>query len=189
MNVTLRIDKKDLKGLITEALQSRMEERVLDMRPAWENVLAEIYEVEADLFANEGKTAEEPEWAPLKNGGKRFHGGIGYVDWKRENYPGMKKLHLTGKLERMLTGEDPTAFVDARRADKFIFGTDYRDYTGVPDRPRSPRDRMVGDLGGITADGRKDYYPMAARTPIRLDAASAAAIGMPLVDHLLDASD
>lgn len=185
MNVTLRLDNNDLRGLVAEALQSRMEDRVLDMRPAWPNVLTEIYGVEAELFANEGKTAEEPEWAPLKNGGKRFHGGMGYADWKEMMY-GTKKLHLTGKLERMLTGQDGTAHVDARRADKLIFGTDYRTYSGVPGRPRSPQDKLTGDLGGITAEGRKDYYPMQARTPIRLDKQSAKRIAEPIVDHLTD---
>lgn len=188
MDVTLSFDNDSLRDLVAQGLQKRMKERERDLRPAWDGVLEQVYLSEKNLFANEGRTAEEPKWAPLKNGGAKFHKGVGYRDWKAINFPGKKILSLTGKLERMLTTDGGGAYV-ARRTRRLVFGTNYTNYAGVPGRPRSRRDRLTGDLGGITAEGRNEYYPMEARTPIRLDAASAAAIGMPLVDHLLDASD
>ena len=201
MDVTLSLDNDSLRDLVAQGLQKRMKERERDLRPAWDGVLEQVYLSEKNLFANEGRTAEEPKWAKLSNKPISFHGPaaqdrltkkttklFGYRDWKAINFPGKKILHLTGKLERMLTTESGGAHV-ARRTRRLVFGTNYTNYAGVPGRPRSKRDRLTGDLGGITAEGRRDYYPMEARTPIRLDAASAAAIGMPLVDHLLDASD
>lgn len=183
MDGTLSIDMRDLRALVARSLHERMLARARDLRPAWEAVLERIYATEQALFAAEGRTDEHSEWPPLKNGGKKFHEGLGYAEWKALHFPGRKKLRLTGKLEGQLTGEGG-AHVE-RRADKLVFGTDYETITDVPGRPRSQRDRMTGDLGGIAAEGRQDYYPMEPRPPIRLDAASAAFIAEPIVDHLL----
>lgn len=190
MQATIHISPRDLGPLVLEGLQRRIEDRVRDMRPAWDGVLTAIYEQEKKVFAAEGQTVEEPRWAPNKNGGARFHGGIGYSHWKLLNYPAAKTLHLTGKLEAQLTGEGG-AFV-VRLPDALVFGTNYRDYSGAPaaagrPRPSPPNpggDRLTGDLGGITAEGRKDYYPMEPRTPIRLDAHADGEIAMPIMDHL-----
>ena len=184
----LHIEREDLRATVARSLHARAAERAQDMRNCWDAVLTVLYAVEKRLFENEGRDTEHAAWAPLRNGGERFHDGLGYLDWKRLYYPGMKKLHLTGKLERQLTGGGG-AYID-RRANGLTFGTDYENFDGVPNRPRpSPpypaNDRIVGDLGGVTAGGRMSYYPMEPRPPIRLDAPAIGMICHPIQKFLL----
>lgn len=150
--------------------------RAEDVSCTWDAVLKIIYEAEKKVFANDGQTAEHPRWAALSNQPIRFHGGVGYADWKR-GYGGRAHiqahqggggiLELSGKLRRQLTGEDPAYLLQENR--HLEFGSNYETFSGVPGRPRSPLDRTDGnDIGGMHAEGRKNYYPMPERMPMRL---------------------
>jgi hypothetical protein len=140
--------------------------RADDVSCAWDAVLRVICEAEERVFASEGQTSEHPRWADLSDRPIRFHGGLGYVTWKAEN-DGRGILELTGKLRGQLTGL--TAGHLWRAPQHLEFGSDYETFSGVPGRPRSPLDRTAGnDIGGMHAEGRKNYYPMPERMPMRL---------------------
>ena len=165
-------------------------QRASDVRCAWDRVLEIIQEYEELLFANEGQTSEHPRWEELSDNPIRFHGGLGYRTWKNLNYAGEPIGTLTGKLRAQLTGigggagDEP--FLELRPT-RLTMGSDYEDYEGVPGRPRSPLDRTAGnDLGGMHAEGRRDYYPMPARPPIRVTRRESFQIADAIMDWVLE---
>lgn len=181
--ITLQLDTDTVARLAGREFLRGVKERARDLRPVWPGIRGVIYRNQIEVFDAEGDVDGMGEWAPLKNGGKKFHGGLGYATWKGINYPGRKILELTGKLRRMVTGVTPNAFVQENRT-SLIFGTDYDDYSAVPGRPRSQRDRLTGDQGGILDSGRAEYYPMEARTIFRIKQSSADEMADLVTDYL-----
>ena len=167
-----------------------------DLTPCWDDVLEVLYRNEMEVFRNEGAVDGEPRWPRLSRRPIRFHHIVNpftgkwqivsYEDWKRLHYPGRKIGHLTGKLEEQVTGISGDAFV-RKGPRRLTFGTKYEDYKDVPGRPRSPGDKLTGDLGGIMSEGREDYFPMEAREIFRVTDASREEIGEAAVDYLFDA--
>ena len=163
-----------------------VKERMRDLRPAWPGVLGVIYRNQAQVFDAEGAVDGLPKWPLNSNNPIRFHKtrdgkhNIGYLTWKRLNYPQAKVLELTGKLRRMVTGVTPNAKITPYKQ-RLKFGTDYRDYSLLPKRPRSNKDRLTGDLGGISDNGRGGKYPMEPREIFRITGASADEIA----DHIV----
>lgn len=188
MDVTLTISRWMIGRIARQEYLRQVRARARDLRPAWRSVLEVIYRRQERLFDNEGANTEEPRWPRLSDNPIRFHRldgqAVGYSTWKRRFYPGRKILELTGKLKRQVTGLDPAAFVQ-RGPRKLRFGTHYTNYGDVPGRPRSRRDRLTGDLGGITAEGRPDYFPMPDRQVFRVDQPYEDEIGDVLLDYLL----
>jgi hypothetical protein len=173
--------------------------RMNDLRPVWPGIRGVIYRNEMQVFDAEGAVAGETKWALNSNNPIRFHKtrdgktNLGYLTWKRLNYPQAKIMELTGKLRRMVTGVTQNALVREYRR-KLVFGTDYDDFSAVPRRPRSGRDRLVGDLGGVLDSGRAGraydaqglggQYPMDARTIFRITQASADEMADLVVNYL-----
>lgn len=192
MQATITVNHNDIARRGLAQYWREVKRRGHDLRPAWDAVLDVIHRREARLFENEGADSEHSRWAELSDRPIRFHrlGGVmvGYATWKRATHPGRKILELTGRLKAQLTGENDEAYC-RRGVRRLTFGTDYTDYSGVPGRPRSPLDRLTGDLGGITANGRTEYFPMEAREPIRVDWPFAHEIGDRALDYLLDAPE
>lgn len=192
MNVDLVVNADDVARRGVAQYVREIRARGRDMRPAWDDVLDVIHRREKMLFENEGADTEHGPWPPLSNNPIRFHriAGlmVGYATWKAHFYPGRKILELTGKLKRQVTGEDDTGYL-RRGVRRLTFGTEYANYDRVPGRPRSSRDRLTGDLGGITAEGRPDYFPMEPREIFRVDAPYVDEIADRALDYLLDAPE
>jgi hypothetical protein len=173
--------------------------RMTDLRPVWPGVRGVLYRNEQEVFEKEGAVAGETKWELNSNNPIRFHKtrdgktNLGYLTWKRVNYPQAKIMELTGKLRRMVTGVTQNAYVREFRH-KMVFGTDYADFSLLPKRPRSKRDRLVGDMGGVLDSGRrgKPYdakglggqYPMEPRTIFRVTQASADEMADLVVDYI-----
>jgi hypothetical protein len=167
-----------------------------DLTPVWDDALEVLYRNEMEVFRKEGAVDGEPRWPKLSRRPIRFHKiknpwtkkweMASYEVWKILHYPGRKIGHLTGKLLEQVTGISGDAEV-RRGPRRLVFGTKYEDYNGVPGRPRSPGDKLTGDLGGIMSEGRDDYFPMEAREIFRITEASREEIGECAVDYLFDA--
>lgn len=180
----LSLPLRDLCLLALHTYMGQVRPRLRDIRCTWDRVLEIIWEYEAQLFDREGETSEHPRWQDLSDNPIRFHGGLGYETWKEENY-GTPLLELTGKLRDQLTGELPA--YEERWAQTLVFGTDYTTYDLVPGRPRSPLDRTAGnDIGGVHVMGRRRYYPMPARPPIRVTRREAFDITDAILDWVLE---
>lgn len=193
MDFDLELDLEDVCRRGVAQYVKEIKERAKDLRPAWDAVLTALHMAEVALFMNQGKSTGNPAgWDPLSDRPIRFHkiNGemVGYATWKHLTYPGKKIGELTGKLRRQLTGEDNTAYVQ-RGVRKLTFGTNYEDYSGVSGRPRSGRDRLTGDLGGIASEGRSNYFPMPARLPIDLSTGDEYFVADRLLDYILDAPE
>ena len=176
--------------------------RAMDMRPAWPYVLAVLRRNMEEVFDNEGAVDGEPRWKENSRRPIHFHGQVtrtfrlpggrsfsstgfpSYAVWKKLNYPGAKIMELTGKLRQQLTDPgDPTRYVRFQKS-KLIFGTNYEQYPLGAGRPRSGRDRLTGDLGGINDAGRTDYYPMEPRELFRITEASLDEISEHIADYV-----
>jgi hypothetical protein len=173
-------------------------ERMRDLRPAWPGVLGVIYRNEVAVFDAEGSVDGEPKWAENSDNPIRFHGGLGYRTYKEQTYAQTKILTLTGKLRRMVTGVTPNGKITPY-LQRLRFGTDYRDFSALPKRPRSKRDRLTGDLGGINnnerpgrpydAHGLGGQLPAPAREIFRIMQSSSDEIADLLVDHVTGTHD
>lgn len=190
-----------------------VKDRARDLRPVWPAILGVIYQNEMQVFDAEGAVDGEPRWPELSDKPIRFHHGtfkigrsrqsgktisvkykkMGYKTWKRLTHPQKKIMRLSDKLHKQVTGQTQDGYYRGFRT-KMVFGTNYPDYTDVPDRPRSPRDRLTGDQGGILDSGRpkKRYnrrgrggqYPMEPRTIFRITQANADAMADLIIDHI-----
>jgi len=183
----LSVPLRDVCLLALHTYMGDVRERLDDLRCTWDRVLEIIWEYEQQLFEHEGATGEHPRWQELSDNPIRFHGGLGYRTWKEENY-NTPLLELTGKLRAQLTGhtQGEAPFIGRERT-RLTFGTNYEAFAGVEYRPRSPRDRTAGnDLGGMHAEGRRHYYPMPARPPIRVTRREAFDITDAILDWVLE---
>jgi hypothetical protein len=178
--------------------------RARDLRPLWPEVLTIIHDNMREVFDNEGAVDGQPRWADLSRRPIGFHGKMtrtfrtsrggyplrmtynpSYAQWKAYNYPGRKIGQLSGKLRAQLVGARANpAYVRMTRG-KLTFGTDYTRYPLGVGRPRSRRDRLTGDLGGIFNAGRENYYPMPAREIFRVTDASIEQIFGMAVVHIM----
>ncbi len=84
-----------------KALIAGLLERLRSLRPAWGDVVREVWSGEAERFAAGG----DPAWPPLNPT---------YAAWKAKRFPGRPLLVRTGRLYRSLTGRGTGA--DARVA-------------------------------------------------------------------------
>ena len=180
-------------------------DRARDMRPAWPAVLGVLQRNMVEVFENEGAVDGEPRWAENSRRPIHFHGKVtrtfpligggtmtstyfpSYAQWKAMNYPRAKIMELTGKLRRQLTGGSqtgPNAPYIRQQRGKLVFGTNYEQYPLGAGRPRSGRDRLTGDLGGINDAGRTDYYPMEPRELFRITEASLDEISEHIADYV-----
>jgi hypothetical protein len=173
-------------------------ERMRDLRPAWPGVLNVIYRNQMTVFNAEGAVDGLPKWDENSDNPIRFHGGLGYRTYKQQTYPAAKILELTGKLKAMVTGFSPNGKITPG-LQRLRFGTDYENYSGVPGRPRSKRDRLTGDLGGINnnkrpgrpydAHGLGGQLPAPAREIFRIMQGSADEIADLIGDHVTGTRD
>jgi len=181
-------------------------DRARDMRPVWPAVLGVLQRNMVEVFENEGAVDGEPRWAENSRRPIHFHGKVtrnfpapsyyggftdtyfpSYAQWKKMNYPRAKIMELTGKLRTMLTKPSLNTanapYVKMQRG-KLIFGTNYEQYPLGEGRPRSAKDRLTGDLGGINDAGRTDYYPMEPRELFRITEASLDEISEHIADYV-----
>ena len=84
-----------------KALIAGLLERLRSLRPAWGDVVREVWAGEVERFAAGG----DPAWPPLNPT---------YAAWKAKRFPGRPTLVRTGRLYRSLTGRGTGA--DARVA-------------------------------------------------------------------------
>jgi hypothetical protein len=188
--------------------------RSRDLHPIWDDVVGVLRHNEEQVFAAEGAVSGEPKWHELSDKPIRFHRGtfqagrspstgkrltltykraMGYRTWKRLTHPQKKIMELTGKLKKQATEDGGGAKIHPYRR-KLVYTLDYPDFSGVPDRPRSARDRITGDMSGALDSGRpgRPYnrrgrggqYPMEPRTIFRITQASADEMADLVVNHI-----
>ncbi len=73
---------------------SKIQYRISDFTPIWEEIAEEFYFMEEKIFENEGNVEDVSKWKDLSTA---------YAEWKEKHYPGENILHLTGELEESLT--------------------------------------------------------------------------------------
>lgn len=106
--ITIEIDEKDAEKMI-----KRIVKRSSDMRPVWRHAGKKL---EASFSQNflKGGALVAGKWAPLD---------ANYAAWKKANFPGQKKMFLTGKLFKSISnlGDNSVTKVNRLSAQ---FGTD-----------------------------------------------------------------
>lgn len=78
---------------------TKLTEKLDDFSPVWEEIAANFYEMEKEVFKSEGAADGLRQYASLSDK---------YDEWKKKHYPGMKILHLTGELEESMTQKGAT---------------------------------------------------------------------------------
>lgn len=184
MSCTLLLDRDAIASWALDKYLRECRVRGYDMRPAWDDVLAELYLHEYQLFENEGRTTEHPRWVELSDHPLPFYRdaagrSLGYKTWKSLHYPGRKILELTGKLKKQLAGLEPGAFV-RRMMGSLTLGSNYplpggEDLGGLHAVGRGPKPGRVG-RGGVPA--------MPARPPIRIDQPVIDKLCEPVLRHI-----
>lgn len=191
------LDAADLAQLAFSHYVPDVMRRARNVSPAWNAVSAYLKQTIVEVFASEGQTSEHPRWAELSDRPVPFHRDhfghpMSYADWKMFAYPGRGILELTGKLKRQLTRGEAGGGHEEFHPTRYVLGSDYETYAGVPGRPRPspphvPHDRTNGhDIGGVLAEGRRGRYEMPARMPIRLTARNVRNVADMVMDWVLE---
>lgn len=72
----------------------RLDERISDLTPIWDEVRDEVFRIEKEQFESEGAAGRGGKWKPLS---KR------YAEQKQKRFPGAKILERTGRGKKSLT--------------------------------------------------------------------------------------
>lgn len=100
----------------------RFGERAGDLRPAFEDISDDFYDIERQQFASEGGFASAG-WPALSEN---------YARWKARNFPGKPILQRTGALMESLTSPFAAGAVHDVTSDTLRLGTDVRSPKGFP---------------------------------------------------------
>jgi hypothetical protein len=100
----------------------RFGERAGDMRPAFEAIADDFYEIEKQQFASEGGFASAG-WPGLSEN---------YARWKAKHYPGKPILQRSGTLMESLTNPFASGAVKEITRDTLRLGTDVTSDKGFP---------------------------------------------------------
>jgi hypothetical protein len=171
MEVTLVLNSEDIRRVALRTVLRSLRDRGRDFRPAYSQALDVIFDHETDLFRQQGRTAHEPQWAPLTEK---------YAKWKARHAPNAGLLLLSSRLFRQLSGISGDHY-ERRLLRQLTFGSNYEvKWDGGRD-----------DLGGIHMSGRPGgggsllNTHMAARPPIRTTDRLAGDLADVFMDHLL----
>lgn len=125
--VRIRVDIEGVKEL-DRAVLSRAD-RLSDMRPAWQKIIAALQDYEERMFDAEGAIEGLEKWAPLSDA---------YAAWKAIHYPGRGILVRTGALKASLTGGGQG--IRIVKAKEMVFGTAVP--YGIYHQSRRPRRKL-----------------------------------------------
>jgi hypothetical protein len=100
----------------------RFGERAGDLRPAFEAISDDFYEIEKQQFASEGGFASAG-WPALSEN---------YARWKAKHFPGKPILQRSGALMESLTNPFASGAVHEIDRDTLRLGTDVRSDDGFP---------------------------------------------------------
>lgn len=118
---------------------SRFGEGISDLRPIWDDVAKDFWDIEQQQFKSQG--AHSNTWKPLSEK---------YGQWKAKKYPGKQILEIDGTLWRSLTQKGAKGAVYDPQKDELAIGTSipYAQYhqRGTRRMPRrAPIDLTEGD--------------------------------------------
>lgn len=84
------------------------EDRIKNLRPAWEKIAQDFRETERKVFDSQGGYGSRSKWSPLSPQ---------YNAWKQISYAGKPILQLTGHLKNSLTtkGADHVEIIEAKK--------------------------------------------------------------------------
>jgi len=178
MEVTLALDGNAVRREALRQVMLRIRERMLDLRPCFDEILNAVYAHEEQLFRQEGATLDEPRWDDLSES---------YRTWKDRHAPGMPILQLSQKLRRQLTGEGGALIT--RQPRWLLIETDVPLGWGSVNRAQGRSTAVYPmDLGALHMTGRRagGAPEMPARPPIRTSDAEAMDVTDVLADYLTD---